>query len=50
MLMKTCNAFDFTNKQMFKTLTRDNLGGVSFKVGGPVHLHTLHIPKAITVH
>jgi len=45
MLMKNCNAFDFTHKQIFKTLTCDNLGGDPFKVG-PVHLHTLHIPKA----
>jgi len=29
---------------------RDNLGGEAFKVGGPVHLHTLHIPKATTGH
>jgi len=42
MLMKNCDAFDFTHKQIFKTLTRDNLGG------GPVHLHTLHILKATT--
>jgi len=27
MLVKNCNAFDFTHKQLFKTLTRDNLGG-----------------------
>jgi len=31
MLMKNCNAFDFTHNQIFKTLTRDNLGG-----GGPL--------------
>jgi len=48
MLMKNCNAFDFTHKQIFKTFMRDNLGGGLFKVGGPVHLHTLHIPKATT--
>jgi len=49
MLMKNCNAFDFTHKQIFKTLTHDNnLGGGSFKVRGPVHLHTLHILKATT--
>jgi len=42
MFMKNCNAFDFTHKQIFETLTHDNLGG------GPVHLHTLHIPKATT--
>jgi len=47
--MKNCNAFDFTHKQIFKTLTRDNLGGAPLKWGGgPVHLHTLHIPKATT--
>jgi len=34
MLMKNCNAFDFTHKQIFKTLMRDNLGGGPFKVGG----------------
>jgi len=27
MLMKNCNTFDFTHKQIFKTLTHDNLGG-----------------------
>jgi len=27
MLMKNCNAFDFTHRQTFKTLTHDNLGG-----------------------
>jgi len=27
MLIKNFNAFDFTHKQKFKTLTRDNLGG-----------------------
>jgi len=27
MLMKNCNAFDFTHKQIFKSLMRDNLGG-----------------------
>jgi len=49
MLMKNCNAFDFTHKQLpvFKTLMRNNLGGRPFKVGGPVHLH---IPKATTHH
>jgi len=46
MLMKTCNDFVFTHKQIFKTLTRDNLGGGPFKMGGPVHLH---IPKATIV-
>jgi len=25
--MKNCNAFDVTHKQIFKTLTLDNLGG-----------------------
>jgi len=41
MLMKICNAFDFTNKQIFKTLTRDNLGGGGpLKWESPVHLHT----------
>jgi len=46
MLMKNSNAFDFTKKQIFKTLTRDNLGGEApLKWGGPVHLH---IPKAST--
>jgi len=60
LLMKNCNAFDFTYKlinlklktyYLFKTLTRDNL----LQVGGPlkwgweaVHLHTLHIPKTTT--
>jgi len=49
MLMKNCNAFDFTHRQIFKTLERYSLGGESpFKEGGPVHLHTLHIPKAST--
>jgi len=48
MLTKNCNAFDFTHKQIFKTLTCDNLSGRAFKVGGPVHLHTLHISKATT--
>jgi len=52
MLMKNCNTFDFTQKQIFKTLTRDKLGGGPLQrdksVGGPVHLHTLHIPKATT--
>jgi len=33
-------AFDFTHRQIIKTIERDYLGGV------PVHLHTLHIPKA----
>jgi len=34
MLMKNCNAFDFTHKQIFKTLTRDNLGrGALLKCG-----------------
>jgi len=47
MLMKNCNAFDFKHKQIFKTLTRENLDGGPFKVGG-VHLHILHIPKATT--
>jgi len=37
MLMKNCNVFDFTHKQIFKTLTRDNLGG-GFLKWGPVHL------------
>jgi len=27
MLMKHCNAFDFTHKQIFKTITCDNLAG-----------------------
>jgi len=27
MIMKNYNAFDFTHKQIFKTLMRDNLGG-----------------------
>jgi len=27
MLMKNCNAFDFTHKQIFKTFMHDNLGG-----------------------
>jgi len=27
MLMKNCNAFDFTHKRRFKTDTRDNLEG-----------------------
>jgi len=27
MLMKNCDAFDFTHKQIFKTLTRNSLGG-----------------------
>jgi len=55
MLIKNCNAFDLTNKQRFRTLTRDNLGGggggfiAINQVGNPVHLHTLHIPKATTV-
>jgi len=42
MLMKTCNTLlmkDFTHKQRFKTLTRDNLVGVPFsainEVGRP---------------
>jgi len=52
MLMKNCNTFEFTHKQIFKTVTRDNLGWGPFsainQVGGPVHLHTLHIPKANT--
>jgi len=51
MLMKNCNAFDFAHKQIFKNLMRNNLGGgAPFKVGGPVHLHTLHISKATTAH
>jgi len=34
MLMKNYNAFDFTHRQIFKTLTRDNLsGGGALKVG-----------------
>jgi len=52
MLLKNCNTFDFTRNQRFKTLTRANLGGCPFtainQVGSPVHLHTLHIPKATT--
>jgi len=48
MLMKNCNAFDFTHKKISKTLMRDNLGGGPLKWRGPVHLHTLHIPKATT--
>jgi len=45
MLMKNCNAFDFTHKQIFKTLMRDNLDWSPFKVGGggPGHLHTLPV-------
>jgi len=27
MLIKNCNAFDFTHRQIFKALTCDNLGG-----------------------
>jgi len=50
MLKKNCNASDFTHRQIFKTLACDNLGGGAFKEGGPVHLHTLHIPKATTAH
>jgi len=48
MLMENCNAFDFTHEQIFKTLTRDNLGGRAFKVEGEGAVH-LHIPKATTV-
>jgi len=43
MLMKNCNASDFTHKQKFKTLMHDNLVRGPFsvinQVGGPVHLH-----------
>jgi len=54
MLMKNCKTFDFTHKQRFKTLTRDNLGvwgafSAINQVGGPVHLLTLRIPKATLV-
>jgi len=49
MLMKNCNAFDFTHKQVFKTFTCENLGEVGSSLKwGPVQLHTLHIPKATT--
>jgi len=52
MLRKNCNAFNFTQKRRFKTLTRDNLDGGPLSAinqfGGSVHLHTLHIPKAST--
>jgi len=41
MLMKNCDAFDFTHRKIFKTFTRDNLGGGPLKWGGgPVHLQT----------
>jgi len=38
MLIKNCNAFDFTRKKIFKTLTRNNLGG-----GGPFKVEALCI-------
>jgi len=51
MLIKYCNAFDFTHKQRFKALTCDNLGGCPFsminQVGGPVHLHTPKLTTAL---
>jgi len=33
MLMKNCNAFEFSHKQLLKTLMRDSLGGGSLKWG-----------------
>jgi len=43
MLKKNCNAYDFAHRQIFKTLTRDNLGGgEGFKVGGCAFAHFAH--------
>ena len=36
------------HNQIFSARDRSN-GGAPQKWGGPVHLHTLHIPKAATV-
>jgi len=41
MLMKNCNAFDLTRRQILKTLARDNLGGGAFKVWGALCICTL---------
>jgi len=39
--MKNCNAFNFTHRQIFKTLTRDYLGGGPLKGGGGLCICTL---------